>query len=287
MIEITGPAAVQGSPEWLELRKNKRTASVAFTACRGSHADKVRLAKQLKGEASVFVNNAMQRGNDYEPEARASAEVLFGKFFTPKVFVLGNYLVSLDGIAADGDILEIKIPAHADSDLWKAAIRGEIPERYQYQLCQQIAVSGSSANAYLYVYLPEEQHGIPVLYQFSPAMWDEIRHGWDQFWVEYMGDSMPDDPERTDEEWELAAEEYRVALERKNQAESALETRKKKLIELAGDESAKGFGLRLTKVVKAGSIRYADYIKDYGIKADDLEPYRGKGSVSFSVTLGK
>jgi predicted phage-related endonuclease len=229
----------------------------------------------------------MNRGTQFEPEARAAAEVQFGMFIEPKVYALGNYLVSLDGIASEGTILEIKVPASAESDLWKAALRGEIPERYQYQLCQQIAVSGSAEDAYLYVYLPEEQKGISIRYRYSPAMWDEVRHCWDQFWSEYMGDTVASDPERTDEEWCEAVDEYRQILEEVNVATSKLETRKARLIELAGEESAKGYGLRLTKVEKAGSIKYAEFVKTLNVKPDDLEPYRGKGSISYTVSLGK
>lgn len=286
MREITGAAAVQGSQEWLDLRKNKRTASVCYTMCCGTLSEKRKLARQLQGLEDVFVSAAMERGTAFEDEARKAAEVHFGTFFKAKVYELGLYLASLDAIDEQGTLVEIKVPSKAESDLWKSALNGDIPLRYQYQMTMQYAVA-SASDAYLWVYLPEEKRGIALAFNYSPLLWDEIRRGCDSFWSEFMGDTMPDDPERTDAEWIAASEEYRLRKNAVDVATSSLETAKQRLIDLAGEQSAKGNGVRLTKVEKEGAIKYGDYCKKAGISLSDLEPYRGKGSISYSVTLGK
>jgi putative phage-type endonuclease len=243
------------------------------------YMSKRKLAEIKRGISAVSINPAMQRGTDYEPEARAAVEAHFGKFFAPKVIELGAYGASLDGINDEGTLIEIKVPQSAESGLWVAAGLGEIPDHYQYQLCQQVAVS-SASEAHFCVYLPGV--GLRVIeYQYSAHTWDEIRQGWDAFWVEYMSGDLPED-ERSDEEWHNAADAFLAAKKSSDDAAEKLEAARKALIELA-PAGAKGYGVSVTKSTREGAIAWSKAIKALKLDPAQFESYRGNPSTYYTV----
>lgn len=93
------------------------------------------------------------------------------------------------------------------------------------------------------------------------------------------------DKERDDEEWREAVIAWRNV---QAAAVSITETEKvarKRLIDLA-PQGAKGCGVQVVKVERAGTIRYADALKSM-LPDVDLSPWRGKPSVSYQVRESK
>ncbi len=134
---------VQGSPEWHTHRAKYRNASETPAVLGVSPwVTPYQLWQQRTGRVQTEVNAAMVRGTALEPAAREAYEKLTGYVMQPLVLVEGDYSASLDGITLDGGlILEIKCPAKGrDSDLWKQARDGLIPEHYRWQIETQLVV---------------------------------------------------------------------------------------------------------------------------------------------------
>lgn len=53
---------------------------------------------------------------------------------------------------------------------------------------------------------------------------------------------------------------------------------------LAEPEGAQGFGVRVTQVLRAGAVAYAQAIRDL-LPGADLKPYRGEPSLSYRVEV--
>ena len=66
-MRVTGEQAIQGSNEWLEIRKGKRTASTTPIIMEKSPFKKKKTyAEELIGIKKPYFNKAMQQGNDFE-----------------------------------------------------------------------------------------------------------------------------------------------------------------------------------------------------------------------------
>lgn len=269
----------QGSEAWLAWRRERRMASEAAAALgKSPYMSKRKLAEVKRGVSETFVNAAMQRGTDNEAKARSFVESQLGDFFTPRVIELGMYGASLDGISESGTLIEIKVPRSKDSELWKSACRGEIPLHLEIQMCQQYAVS-SASEAFFCVFLPEDEVLHVIRYTFSPAMWDEIQRGWSQFWADYMIGELPEEEQRTDQEWAAAVADYLQAKEEADQSADVLEVARKHLIELAPN-GAKGLGIQVIKAERQGTVNYKAIPE---LKGVDLDKYRGKPTSYFTV----
>lgn len=110
---------IQGSDEWLELRKGKITGTRAHTVLvNGKGLDTLidTLVIELISESSgiSFKSAAMQRGNDLEPLAREAFEVAeidfrevfeVGSIIHPKI---SEFMISPDGLFEKYGSLEIK-----------------------------------------------------------------------------------------------------------------------------------------------------------------------------------
>lgn len=274
IVELT-----QNTDEWIEWRRGKRMASEAAAALgKSPYMSRRKLAEVKRGVSEVYVNEHMKRGVQNESKARLLAESQLGKFFSPIVVELGLYGASLDGMADDGTLIEIKTASSSTSKLWEHAKRGEIPEHNLYQLCQQYAVS-SASEAFFCVFLPEDETLHVIRYNFSPAMWDEIQRGWSQFWADYMIGDLPEEEQRTDPDWAAAVADYLQAKEAADQSADVLEAARKHLIELA-PEGGKGLGVQVIKAERAGTVNYKSIPE---LKGVDLDKYRGKPTSYFTV----
>ena len=81
----------------------------------------------------------MRHGSGLEPVARAAYETKTGFVMQPLVMQEGLYSASLNGITLDGDlIVEIKCLVRGrKSELWQAALGGEVTEHYMAQIQHQ------------------------------------------------------------------------------------------------------------------------------------------------------
>ena len=113
----------QGSPEWLDARLGKPSASmfskiITATGKPSSSADgyiNQLIAERLTGQSEPFhVTEWMARGTELEPEAREAYEFISGNDVIETGFILDTgfeYGCSPDGLIADQGGLEIKCPA--------------------------------------------------------------------------------------------------------------------------------------------------------------------------------
>lgn len=121
--------AEQGTQEWLAARVGRPSASqfhklVTSKGKPSTSADKyidLMISERLTGRSEpIFVTDAMRRGTDLEPEARAYYELVTGNGVEEVGFILdnsGEFGCSPDGLVGDGG-LEIKCPAAHNHVEW-------------------------------------------------------------------------------------------------------------------------------------------------------------------------
>lgn len=280
---------VQGSAEWHAHRAGHRNASETPAVLGVSPwVTPYQLWLQRTGRGQPEVNRAMLHGTQLEPMAREAYEKLTGHVMQPLVLVEGEYSASLDGITLDGSlILEIKCPMKGkDSELWKQALEGVVPEHYQGQLQHQLMVAGASL-AHLYVF--DGMQGILIEQRPVKADWAAIEDGWEGF-MRFIAEDLPpplterDTLVRTDTDWQQAAEAF-VKLKAEADAVAArLDEAKASLVGLASHTSEKGCGVSVSRYWKAGAV---DYKRVPALAGVDLEIYRGAAREEVRVSVAK
>ena len=142
-------ALAPNTPEWLELRKNYRTASELAIVMGISPFTTPGKFKMIKaGLAKQYYSQAMRLGHDTEEQIRGWANAHFGRDFREEIWTRGDYLASLDGI--DGDmIVEIKTSSHTYNKL----MGGESIPYYEVQVQQQLYCS-NAAFGHIVAYCP-------------------------------------------------------------------------------------------------------------------------------------
>lgn len=145
----------QGSDEWLKARAGKFTASrfadlMAVTKS-GPSASRQNLIttlalERITGEPVLtYANEAMQRGTELEPVARAAYEALTGEWVDLVGFVQDDrwpYVgVSPDGLIGDDGLIEIKCPFSQAKHL-EALRRGAHAVEYRWQVQGQMWITG-------------------------------------------------------------------------------------------------------------------------------------------------
>lgn len=280
---------VQGSPDWHAHRATYRNASETPTVLGVSPwVTPYQLWLQRSGRAQPEVNRAMLHGTQLEPLAREAYEKLTGYVMQPLVLVEGDYSASLDGITLDGGlILEIKSPFKGrNSDLWKSASEGVIPEHYRWQIETQLMVSGAEL-AHLYVF--DGQEGMLVEYRPKKGDWAVIQDGWEGF-MQYIAEDRPpplsnrDTLVRTDADWQAAAETFVRLKTEADAVATRLDEAKARLVGLAEHPSEKGHGVQVTRFWKQGAVDYKRVPELTGV---ELEKYRGPAREEVRVTIAK
>lgn len=152
MILIPHP---QGSAEWLQARAGVFTAScftdlMAMTKA-GPSTSRARLITKLAieritGQAqSTFQNDAMRRGTELEPFARAAYETETGALVQTVGLALHDTYpfvgASMDGLVGDEGLVEFKCPDNQDKHV-QALRDGSHAEEYRWQIQGQLFVSG-------------------------------------------------------------------------------------------------------------------------------------------------
>lgn len=141
----------QGSPEWLAERAGKVTASalsnvmMAKTAAGYQNLMAQLICERLTGEpVETFKSEAMQHGNETEPQARAFYEMETGLEVVEVGFIphpsLENSGASPDGLIGDNGLVEIKCPQPAKHI--KNLMGGTIDKAYALQMQWQMECTG-------------------------------------------------------------------------------------------------------------------------------------------------
>ena len=141
----------QGTPEWLEVRKLKFTASHASTIlARGKGVDT--LIREMLTEyyssgnypeyVDRYTNTNIQRGNDFEDKARRIYELETGYTVTQVGFIEidPNIGCSPDGLIDENGLLEIKNPN--DKRFMELVMEDKIDKRHLDQMQMQMFVTG-------------------------------------------------------------------------------------------------------------------------------------------------
>lgn len=274
---------IQGSEAWKEARKMRITGTDA-SCILGINPYKSAYAlwrQKMDLDPPEVENEAMRRGTMLEPLAREWCNNYFMKTFEPKVIIKDFMMASLDGISNDGrEIIEIKCGHKAFS----SAYNGEIPNYYVCQMQHQMHVADVDL-AYYVAFNGET--GIIIEVKRDQNFINEMIEKEREFYQCLISFTPPmmttrDYLTRSDNEWNGLAENYRIAYQALKDAEQLEQNLKRELIALAGQQSTMGNGIKLSKVVKRGSI---DYSAIPDIQELDLEPYRKKTIEYFRVTI--
>ncbi len=140
---------LQGTPDWLEVRRHFRTASEAASAAgHGKYQTRESLLNQkatgIYKEVSSFTQNLFARGHEAEGLARVFAEEIIGEDLFPitatEVVDGIPLLASLDGLVMDGSIA-------FEHKLWSEELAlqvqsGNLELHYTIQMDQQAIVTG-------------------------------------------------------------------------------------------------------------------------------------------------
>jgi len=271
----------QGSPAWLELRRSKITATdCAAIMGKSKYKSPHMVWLDKMGKSVPFDNDAMKRGRELEPEARAYFNRKFGYSCVPVVALSDAnpwQMASLDGWDAEKKvIIEIKCPGES---VFRDAQSGKIQEEYVLQCLHQLAVC------------PDAQYNCLCYYFLGPTGPESIEATIHREEVEIIGLIAREEAfyrdfvlrfvepplgpldyqEQNGNDWRYYSNQWR---EIKKQIE-ALEVEEKyvrnQLIDLADDQSCRGAGIQLTKYTRQGNVEYAKIPELRGV---DLSAYR-------------
>lgn len=279
---IFNPEHVQGSQEWLDLRKTKITATDSATIL-GLNPWKTRLQlyyEKTSDDPPRSPNEAMIRGLELEPIARDLFKIKTGYNMQPRVVIKDWAMASLDGINSLNEILEIKCPG---DKVHAVAVAGNIPEYYYPQLQHQMYVCDSQKAFY---------------FSFNGADGVIIDVKRDNEYIEKMVDQelnfyqclinkTPPEPQendyiqRNDVLWSQCAYEYKTVSEMIKRLEKKEDDIRKQLIFLSGESNTKGAGISLCNVHRKGTV---DYSKVPELKGVNVEKYRKPSSSNWRIT---
>jgi len=278
----------QGTEEWLNFRKHKIGGSDAPIVMGESPwrtpyelwEDKVGLVKNTK---SSF---AMSRGIELEPVARSEFERLTGKSYLPVVIQHPEndfMIASLDGLSEDEtSIVEIKCPKAVDHELAK---RGHIPKHYYAQIQHQLACC--SLDMAYYFSFDGEQGCVVEVYKDASYIAEmiECEYAFIQCVRQFCPPSLSDRDytEIDDPEWQTLSQRYTSIKRLLSDYEKEEKEIKDRLLVLAGRSNTKGNGLKLSKVIRKGSVDYDAVLKHYEIDTD-LDQFRKPAVESWRIT---
>lgn len=279
-------ALVQGSQEWLDLRKKKIGSSDAAVLMKVSPwSTPFQLwCEKLSLVPEKTKNAAMQRGLDLERKARHEFEKLLGIVVFPQVFISDQYdfmMASLDGIDIEQKrAVEIKCPGKVDH---QSAMDGVVPEKYIPQLQHQMIV----ANLDMIYYFSYTDASCKVILverdlKYAEALIEEETKFWDNLQNFEAPDLIDRDYiERKDLEWMQIAQKWLQANGELKKWQDEEEKLKKALLDISGQVNAKGGGVKLMRIMRKGNV---DYQAIPSLQDVNLESYRKKPVETWRLT---
>lgn len=286
----------QRSEEWFEARKGRITASAAG-AFLGNHPYMTRdqairrMVREAKGAEQEFTGNAAtDYGEEHEQDALEWLAMELDAVLGPcSFFPYEDWLgASPDAIGVDGDdkfLVEVKCPygARKTGDFKDLEDQPHYYAQIQLQMfCTGIHrtafVQWSSGGArYRWVDYDEGY----VEHDLLPALWDAYQ----EYQKELDNPAHLEPLEKdlsADSNFRVLEDRYVQAASQKDELDAELKALKEQMVAHAGHSKARGAKVIVFPVEKKGSIAYAKALKEIAPDAD-LEQYRGKPSVSYSV----
>ena len=275
---------VQGSQEWLDMRKNYIGASEAASIMgENPWTTPLQAWEQKVGVvAPPTENEAMRRGTRLEPFARNAFANEFGLDVYPKIVYhphIKFMMASMDGLTLDGkEAVEFKCPgakAHA------MALKQIVPPYYVAQLQHQLACLELD---YIYYYSFDGENGVGFKVgrneEYITRLIDTEKEWW--YCVENFVSPEPMDADYEKKDWHLYEE--RVAEIDRTMAllKKEREDIKKSLVIQARGRSCKSGGLSLRRTFPRGTV---DYKAIPELLEMDLDPYRREPKETWTLRV--
>jgi putative phage-type endonuclease len=272
---------VQGTDEWHKWRSLGLGASDA-AAILGVSPWKTcyQLWLEKKGKlTSPSSSFAMARGNRLEDEARQWFNFTYNKDMIAACYEDDDQpflKVSLDGISPDEkELLEIKCPGRDDH---LKALNGRVPKKYIPQVQMQLYVT--KADILHYVSFDSED-GIAIAVKPDKAYQQYLVESLTEFYNSLDTDDAPGLVEsdclllEDDDMFMHAARNWRMAKLKFDKVKKEVEYWKRKIVECSDDGNIMGYGIKLKRINKDGSIDYKQSIEDikksYDFESDEFD----------------
>lgn len=259
----------QGSAEWLEWRQSLRTASETPTVMNvNPHQSQNALRKQKTDKKPTFVNEAMVRGSNMEPIARAAVGEELGIHLEPRCYEMGLFGASLDAFGELGGvevIVEIKCPSSSSSGYWD-----DLDEKHPtfWQLVHQKLCSGAE-RTFLYTY--DEGRTRLQECHITEDHFSQLIEAWNKF-----------ESERTDEAFGDMATEYKSLKRIEKQIKDELSAISKTLKDQG---ECFGFGVAVSTVERKGSLNLQRLEEEDPNLFKQLKPYFSKSSTYKKINI--
>lgn len=271
----------QNTPSWLKWRSEK-VGSSDFPIVIGVSPwlTPLQLWKQKLGfESSGPLHPGMIYGNQKESFVREHLQKKYGKRIDPLTVQnkeLDWATASLDGMSEDGMIFEIKCPSEG---VHQMAEEGRIPPYYYAQVQWQLFVTGKPFATYVSYLEKAEEPFVEVKVEYSKEyMKSHIAAAVDFY--ECMLYCQPPPPSERDHircddpDFAKYASKYIQAKETLDEAQKQHNYYKEKLISLTDDSNTEGFGVKITRVNRDGSVDWKKLCSDQGISKETVDLYR-------------
>lgn len=272
---------IQGSAEWLALRRSKITATdCAAILGKSKYKSPHMVWLDKMGKSKAFDNEAMKRGRELEPEARAYYNQKLGRNYQPAVVLSDEnpwQMASLDGWDEEHkEVLEIKCPGES---VFREAQAGNFSQDYVWQCLHQLSIDPTIRQVNLGFYYKAQDRVETTEACFGRddnELKDLVAKEW-AFYKDYVLRFVEpplgslDYQQRDDEEWERLCQQWKIIKQDLKDLEDDEKMIREQLISLAGDQSCRGAGIQLTKYTRQGNVEYA---KIPELKGVDLSPYR-------------
>lgn len=273
----------QGTPEWLQLRKTKITATDAVVIMNASPwKSKMQLYKEKTSDSAPFPpNDRMLRGIELEPFARDLYSIKKGVPVHPKVMVKDFAMASLDGISECGNfVVEIKCPGEKDHSL---ALCGKVPDHYYPQLQHQMFICSVDKMDYFSF---DGSDGVMVQVNRDDFYIEKMLEEEKKFYkciLENIEPEMDKDfyLQKEDITWQQCVNTWKGISDTIKTLEEEEQRLRKQLIFLSGGNNCRGSGVTLCKIEKKGHV---DYSKIPELKGVDLDKYRKPSNDSWRIS---
>lgn len=279
----------QRSVSWEEWRKKGIGASDAPAVMNASPwKTRFQLWEEKMGQTEGFKGNwATQRGNDLEPLARQTYELMTDIDMEPVLMVHPEFTfmrASLDGYNAElKRVVEIKCPGKPDH---ATALQNKVPEKYKWQLQHQMFVAGVNEADYFSF---DGQDGVIVKVKADPEMQRQLLEECKKFWNCVQTGKPPElsekdfvvmEPSKSDV---ALIDRFKLLTLEAAKVHDELETLRNEIIErFAKATRVKVGGLKITQTTRKGAVDYAKIPELQGV---DLESFRKKATTFTTVSV--
>lgn len=307
----TNDELVQGSALWHEFRIKGIGGSEASSlmGIGFSTVNELWAIKTGRTSGHIEMNDAMRRGHELEPIARAKYESTYASGPMNPICIIHPehpfLRASLDGISEDKMLLvELKCPG---INTHTKAVRGKVPDYYIPQLQQQLLISKAlfgTEKAHYYSYFPidplfalnSDRDGVMIEVPHDEEYQAELVRRAKIFWDCVETDTPPNPQdfkpfstdsvvERNDETWIRYAERY-TALNKQIKTlglelDSVTESLKQMSENVQADRVVGG-GVEISKVTRVGSVDYTAIPQMAGVNVED---YRKPASSYLKIKI--